>query len=155
VFAPVGTAAVSAEDEDVLYCTVGGISGRGLYTSEGFVVLRGSVGRREDVPTFSEANQRFRQRLVDGGVMKNKGDTVVFVKDHVFGSPSMTAIALLGRSSTLAENSVAACDSDIAKRRGTLSTEIVGNVAVFHRHDPSDGALRSGRLALPFRVGRL
>jgi hypothetical protein len=99
VFAPVGAAAPSARDEDVLYCTVTGIKGRGLYTPEGFVVLKGSVGRRDNVPTFSEANQRFRQRLIDGGVVKVKGDTIVFQKDHAFGSPSMAAIALLGRTS--------------------------------------------------------
>jgi hypothetical protein len=99
VFAPVGAADASSGGGDVLYCTVTGINGRGLYTPEGFVVLKGSVGRRENVPTFSGANQRFRKRLLDSGVMKEKGDTVVFQKDYVFGSPSMAAIALLGRTS--------------------------------------------------------
>jgi hypothetical protein len=98
VFAAVG-ADDSGKDEDLLYCTVTGINGRGLYTPEGFVVLKGSVGRRENVPTFSAANKRYRQRLLDGGIMKEKGDTVVFTKDHLFGSPSMAAIALLGRTS--------------------------------------------------------
>jgi hypothetical protein len=32
-------------------------------------------------------------------VMKEVGDTVVFQKDHLFGSPSMAALALLGRTS--------------------------------------------------------
>jgi hypothetical protein len=99
VFAPVGTSAASSKAQDMFYCKVTGIDGRGLYTPEGFVVLKGSVGRREHVPTFSESNQRFRQRLIDGGVMKETGDTVVFQKDHAFGSPSMAAIALLGRTS--------------------------------------------------------
>ena len=31
--------------------------------------------------------------------MGEDGDAVVFLKDHVFGSPSMAAIALLGRQS--------------------------------------------------------
>jgi hypothetical protein len=31
--------------------------------------------------------------------MKERGDTVVFKRDHLFGSPSMAAIALLGRTS--------------------------------------------------------
>jgi predicted type IV restriction endonuclease len=70
-----------------------------MYTPEGFVVLKGSVGRRENVPTFSESNRRFRQRLLDTGIMKETGDMVVFEKDHAFGSPSMAAIALLGRTS--------------------------------------------------------
>jgi len=32
-------------------------------------------------------------------VMREEGDEVVFVKDHLFGSPSMAALALLGRTS--------------------------------------------------------
>ena len=97
VFEPVGAAAAAMSDE-VFYCRVTGSDGRGLYTPEGFVVLKGSVGRRDNVPTFSPSNQRFRKRLLDGGVMKEEGSTVVFLKDHLFGSPSMAAIALLGRT---------------------------------------------------------
>ncbi len=97
VFEPVGAAAAARSDE-VFYCRVTGSDGRGLYTPEGFVVLKGSVGRRDNVPTFSPSNQRFRKRLLDGGVMKEEGSTVVFLKDHLFGSPSMAAIALLGRT---------------------------------------------------------
>lgn len=99
VFDAVGTVGSSAKDEDIFHLTVTGIEGRGLYTPEGFVVLKGSRGKRANVPTFSETNQRFRQRLLDAGVMREVADTVVFEKDHLFGSPSMAAIALLGRTS--------------------------------------------------------
>ena len=71
--------------------------GRGSYTTEGFVVLKGSRGTRANAPTFSELNQRFRRQLIKGGIMKKAGDEVVFQKDHLFGSPSMAAMALLGR----------------------------------------------------------
>jgi len=99
VFAPVGAADASSREKDLLYCTVTGINGKGLYTPEGFVVLKGSEGKRANGPTLSEANQRFRRRLVDGGIMKETGEAVVFTKDHLFGSPSMAALALLGRTS--------------------------------------------------------
>lgn len=99
VFDPVVATAASSSADDTFYCSVTGIDGRGLYTPEGFVVLKGSVGRRENVATFTESNKRFRRRLVEAGVMKEKGDTVVFAKDHAFGSPSMAAMALLGRTS--------------------------------------------------------
>ena len=98
LFEPVAATAASA-DAEVFYCTAGGINGRGLYTPEGFVVLKGSSGKRENVPTFSGSNQRFRRKLLDDGVMHEEGDTVVFAKDHLFGSPSMAAMALLGRTS--------------------------------------------------------
>ena len=98
VFDPVGSS-VEPAGRELFYCTVSGINGRGLYTPEGFVVLKGSVGRKDNVPTFSPSNQRFRSKLVEAGVMREVGPTVVFQKDHLFGSPSMAAIALLGRTS--------------------------------------------------------
>ena len=99
VFDPVGKSTASANADEVFYCRTSGIDGSGLYTPEGFVVLKGSIGRKDNVPTFSPSNQRFRKRLVDAGVMREEGGNVVFEKDHLFGSPSMAAIALLGRTS--------------------------------------------------------
>jgi hypothetical protein len=99
VFDPVRTAGGSAKSDDFFHLTVPGTDGRGLYTPEGFVVLKGSRGKRANVPTFSESNQRFRQKLLEAGVMRADGDAVVFEKDHLFGSPSMAAMALLGRTS--------------------------------------------------------
>lgn len=99
LFDPVAKPAASADAEQVFYCRVGGSDARGLYTPEGFVVLKGSIGRKENVPTFSPSNQRFRKRLLEGGVMREQGDTVVFEKDHLFSTPSGAAIAVLGRTS--------------------------------------------------------
>lgn len=99
VFDPISTPNASAHADEVFYCTVSGIDGRGLYTPEGFVVLKGSKGKAANVPTLDETRQRFRQRLLDTNVMREERDTVVFEKDHLFGSPSMAAVALLGRSS--------------------------------------------------------
>ncbi len=99
VFDPVGRVTPEAADDEVFYCTAGGVEGRGLYTPEGFVVLKGSRGKRDNSPGFTETKQRFRQRLFEGGVMRVEGDEVVFEKDHLFGSPSMAAAALLGRTS--------------------------------------------------------
>jgi len=99
VFEPVASGLQASGPREEFRLTVSGTNGRGLYTSEGFVVLKGSTGRRENSPTFSPANQRFRARLVETGVMKEKATQVVFAKDHLFGSPSMAALALLGRTS--------------------------------------------------------
>ncbi len=99
LFEPLGAAPASSSEEDVFYCKVTGINGRGRYTPEGFVVLKGSRGKKANVPTLKEANRRTRQRLVVSGVMREEGEEVVFVKNHVFGSPSSAAMALLGRTS--------------------------------------------------------
>lgn len=99
IFEAVSSSGSASEMHEKFYCRAAGSEGIGLYTPEGFVVLKGSKGRRENVPSLPESNKRFRRRLVDTGVMVEDGDSVVFLKDHVFGSPSMAAIALLGRQS--------------------------------------------------------
>ena len=68
-------------------------------SQEGFVVLKGSTGRKENVPSFIEkGNHRTRERLVQSGIMRVEGDAVIFTKDHLFRTPSMAAEALLGRT---------------------------------------------------------
>ncbi len=91
-------ASTSGKDE-ILYCKASGTDGRGLYTAEGFVVLAGSIGRKANVPSIiGTASERFRNKLMEAGVMRAEGDKVCFEKDHLFGSPSSAAIALTGRS---------------------------------------------------------
>lgn len=93
------SASTITQQEEIFHCRAGGCDGRGLYTPEGFVVLKGSIGRRENVKSIQgKANERFRNKLLDSKVMRAQGDTVVFDKDHLFNSPSMAAIALMGRS---------------------------------------------------------
>ena len=99
LFDPVGVSDTSSTEEDVFTCTSAGINGRGLYTPEGFVVLKGSVGRKANVPSIVGTSlEQFRNKLFDAGVMRAVGDKVVFKKDHLFGSPSMALTALLGRT---------------------------------------------------------
>lgn len=99
VFDPVGTPVASANSEEVYYLKASGADARGLYTPEGFVVLKGSIGRRANVPSIAETGEgRFRKKLVETGVMVENGEQVVFPKDHLFGSPSMAGTALTGRT---------------------------------------------------------
>ena len=85
--------------EDLFYLTGKETSGKGQYTSEGFVVLKGSTGRLENVRSIQgTAGEAPRQRLLDAKVMVPDGPNVVFEKDHLFNSPSMAALALLGRT---------------------------------------------------------
>jgi hypothetical protein len=97
VFEPLTTGA--SRPEELFFCNAAGTDGRGMLTDEGFVVLKGSIGRKENVPSIrGTSDERFRARLVEAGVMREDGERVVFTKDHLFGSPSMAGIALLGRS---------------------------------------------------------
>lgn len=85
--------------EETFFCTAAGSNARGLFTDEGFVVLKGSIGRKQNVPSLKgTGDERFRAKLIASGVMRVDGDKVVFDKNHLFGSPSMAAVAVLGRS---------------------------------------------------------
>jgi hypothetical protein len=99
LFEPVAASADAGQAPEVFVCEASGTQGRGLYTEEGFVVLQGSVGRLQSVPSIAgTSDDNFRQRLLAQGVMRPEGDTVVFERDHLFRSPSMAAVALLGRT---------------------------------------------------------
>ena len=83
----------------LFYCKGPAANGVGEYTSEGFVVHKGSTARIEIVASIKGTSQeRFRQQLVTDGVLALNGDNYVFTRDHLFASPSMAAIAVLGRS---------------------------------------------------------
>lgn len=89
----------NGDAEQVFVCTASGANGRGLYTEEGFVVLKGSRGRLKNVPSIAgTAGANLRSRLLENGVMRAEGVGVVFEKDHLFRSPSMAALALMGRT---------------------------------------------------------
>ena len=97
IFEPVAKNAGQADE--VFYCTAAGSDGRGILTDDGFVVLKGSIGRKDNVPSIKgTSDERFRAKLVEAGVMREEGKKVIFEKDHLFGSPSMAGIALLGRT---------------------------------------------------------
>lgn len=99
LFDPVANVGEAGQAPEVFLCEASGAKGRGQYTEEGFVVLKGSVGRLHSVPSIQgTSGDSFRQRLLEQGVMRAEGDTVVFQSDHLFRSPSMAAVALLGRT---------------------------------------------------------
>jgi len=99
IFDPVVKPETGAGATEQFLCTASGINARGLYTAEGFVILKGSIGRKANVPSLvGTSDERFRAKLVAAGVMREVGETVVFEKDHLFTSPSMAAIAVLGRT---------------------------------------------------------
>jgi hypothetical protein len=99
IFDPVIVSSDAGTEEE-FFCKSSGANGRGVYTPEGFVVRKGSIGRRENVPhIIGTAGERLRVRLVETGVMRAEGESnVVFERDHLFRSPSMAALSLMGRS---------------------------------------------------------
>ena len=99
LFDAVAQGATSNEPGESFFCTASGGNGRGLYTPDGFVVLKGSRGRKEMVPSLAGTTSgNMRLSLIDNGVLQPEGDMLVFTADHLFRTPSGAAIALLGRT---------------------------------------------------------
>ena len=99
IFEPLTNAPTARGEKELFYCRGSGADGVGEYTSEGFVVLKGSRGRVENVASIQgTSNQRFRDQLVAEGILAAQGGMRVFTRDHLFASPSMAAMALMGRS---------------------------------------------------------
>lgn len=100
LFDSVAAATTTTQPEEIFHCTSSGIDARGLYTPEGFVVLKGSIGRIDNQPSIvGSSSERFRKKLFETGVLKEEVDKAIVQKDHLFGSHSMAAIAVLGRTS--------------------------------------------------------
>ncbi len=71
----------------------------GRDTPEGFVVLQGSKGRLDTVPSMHAYLRDLRQELITAGVLEIRPEGLVLVQDYRFDSPSTSAGVLLGRSS--------------------------------------------------------
>ena len=44
------------------------------------------------------SHERFRAKLVSDGILTAQGGRYVFTRDHLFSSPSMAAVAVMGRT---------------------------------------------------------
>lgn len=99
IFEPLTNALTAKDEAELFYCKGSGADGVGEYTTEGFVVLKGSKGRVENVASIQgTSNVQIRESLVKDGVMAPQDGLYVFTRDHLFPSPSQAAMALMGRS---------------------------------------------------------
>ena len=99
LFDAVAKGAAGSGESQVFHCKSSGADGRGLYTADGFVVLKGSRGRKEVVASLVRTpSAAQRETLTEAGVLTVDGDMLVFTRDHLFRTPSGAAIALLGRT---------------------------------------------------------
>jgi hypothetical protein len=99
LFEPLARAEVVQRPNEVFVCRASGADARGLYTEEGFVVLAGSSGRLETVPSFrTHGYHRIREQLLEQGVLVAEGERIRFMRDHLFASPSGAAACVTGRT---------------------------------------------------------
>ena len=114
---------------ELFYCKGSGADGVGEYTTEGFVVHKGSKGRAEIVPSIQgTSHERMRSQLITEGVLTENagsaGSMLVFTRDHLFSSPSTAAMAVMGRSANgwVEWKTASGKTLDEVKRQGVIST---------------------------------
>jgi len=74
LFVPLVKKADEHNEEELFFCTGSEADGRGMYTQEGFVVLKGSSGRVENVPSMKTWSlDKSRQKLLDVVVLLEEG----------------------------------------------------------------------------------
>jgi hypothetical protein len=75
-----------------------GADGQGEPTSDGFVVFKDSRAAATIVNSMTSNFITYRQKLIDEGVIVNKGDFFEFTDDYIFSSPSTAAVMVMGRN---------------------------------------------------------
>lgn len=99
VFEPLARASARGDTRRLFFCRASEADAQGLYTEEGFVVLKGSSGRADTVPSFQKHGyQLVRNRLREQGVLIEVNSRIRFERDHLFSSPSAAAACVTGRA---------------------------------------------------------
>lgn len=101
---PIFTPVVSTPSQDeseplVYYCKATDTQARGVYTSEGFVVLKGSVGRSAMTDALADSTAaRLRQKILHGKDVEISGEQFTLLTDRLFQTPSAAAKFITGGS---------------------------------------------------------
>lgn len=99
IFEPLTNTSANASEKELFYCKGPDANGIGEYTNEGFVVHKDSRCRIELVASIQgTSHARYRDQLASEEIIKLQDGAYVFSRDHLFSSPSMAAMAVLGRS---------------------------------------------------------
>ncbi|EGR5927752.1 GIY-YIG nuclease family protein [Vibrio parahaemolyticus] len=94
IFEPL-TEPTMTKAEQTFICNRAGVDAKGIYTSEGMVVLKGSSA---PMTTKRKTEQRFydkRDELLAKGVVNTDGQRFVFQRDYLFRTPSGASMFLL------------------------------------------------------------
>lgn len=70
---------------------------QGELRAEGFIVLRDSLARKEEVESIPKTYRLLRQRLLQEGKLEERGSQLAVAVDIEFTSPSAAAATMMGR----------------------------------------------------------
>jgi hypothetical protein len=96
---PAGVDSVVSEasaPETVLALETKGIKARALLTDDGLVVLKGSQMVAEPNPSLVDTYRKERDRLVQNGVVVERGGALEFLSNWLAGTPSRAASVIAG-----------------------------------------------------------
>lgn len=75
-----------------------GADGQGEPTSDGFVVFKNSKAAASIVNSLTQGFITYRQKLIEEGVLVDRGKYFEFSDDYIFSSPSTAAVMVMGRN---------------------------------------------------------
>lgn len=97
VFDPLAKASTDMKPAEFFFCKRAGPNMVGEYTEEGFVVLKGSIGKAEVSKSFvNHAFAKLREELISSGKLVIDDDFLRFNEDVLFSSPSAAAAVACG-----------------------------------------------------------
>lgn len=94
IFEPLAGTAILATN--TFHCRRGGAEARGVYTEEGFVVLKGSTTRRDPSLSTSGSVDETCRRMLSAGALSEIKDGYRFEGDFLFSTPSAAARVVTG-----------------------------------------------------------
>lgn len=100
VFEPLAQQVGANGDVELFFCKRAGTDAKGEYTSDGFVVLKGSKGKatvNKSMENHSFA--KLRADLISQGKIQLEGGAAVFQEDVLFNSPSGASAVVCGAAS--------------------------------------------------------
>ena len=77
-----------AVGQSVFVCRRGGADARGVYNEEGFVVLKGSIARRDMTTSAQDTVGPRREEMISSGALAPTKSGYRFVKDVPFSTPT-------------------------------------------------------------------
>jgi len=75
-----------------------GYCAQGAEANEGFLVIKNSIARIDEIKSISQGTRDLRKKLIKSSVLQKSENGLHFTEDWLFNSPSAVASACSGKS---------------------------------------------------------
>lgn len=90
---------LTPETHEIYFIKTGSFKASMKETDQGYIVLKGSEGKKQLSASCTETYRNMRKKLLETEIMVDHGEKLIFVEDTVFNSPSAASNMILGRNS--------------------------------------------------------